>query len=511
MRILNNIKSGVASAALVASIAAAGVSFIPEAAMAQASSREARTLTMSVGRGQQFNLPRAITDVTIADPDVVDVQVTTAKQVYILAKAPGETTVYATDASGGTVMVINVRVGNNVDSIDQMLKLAMPDADIAITYMNGVALLTGTVKQPEDAAEAERLVEAFMSGSGSGGGAEPKIVSRIKVATPLQVNLQVRIAEVNRSLAKEMNNNLQTVDRNGSSFFGIARGRDFIDDEGKINYAENENQLTVIGKLFGIDVSAAFEAAETSGLASTLATPNLTTISGETGNFQAGGSFPVVAVSQNSGTDIEYKDYGVLLSYTPTVLNDGRISLRVSTEVSDITTQGAIRIGGLEVPALTKRNVETSVELGSGQSIMIAGLMQNNLQNSVEKFPFLGDIPVLGTLFKSKGWRKNETELVIVITPYLVKPVNANDIRLPTDGFNSPNDAERILLNKQTSQRGPSGPTRPSVIDATPSKPEFSSTNGSTNDGAAAATALPAPGPDQVQASASGPGFSFDQ
>jgi pilus assembly protein CpaC len=494
---ISKIKSGIAAAALTIALGTSATIAIPTAAYAQASA--GKTIVLSIGRGQQVNLGSAITDVVVSDPAIADVEVKSGKQLYILGKGPGETTIYATDASGRTVYQATVRVGTNLDSVGQMLGLAMPEADIQVTTMNGVVLLTGTVAQPSDAAEAEGLVKAFT-------GANTQVISRLKNATPLQINLQVRVAEVSRTLAKEITGNLrganQGVDSAGQPyFFGLGRGRD-ISAGGTVTLPAGVNTIAGIGRLFGIDVEAAFDLSERSGLTSTLANPNLTTVSGETAEFLAGGSFPIVT-SSNNGTSVEYKTYGVNLTYTPIVLSDGRISLRVRSEVSDISSQGAIRIGGLEIPATTTRMAETTVELGSGQSMMIAGLLSNQLSSSIDKMPGAGDIPVLGALFKSNGWRRNETELMIVITPYLVKPVSDSQIVLPTDGLHSVNDLERVIMGKVTENKGEKTRPMPTIAPAASTGPEM----GSVSD---VAPALPAKQGKATAQAASGPGFSFD-
>ncbi len=538
MTTITQIKSGFAAAALTVAMSTTAITGFTAPAAAQ-SAKDGKTVILSIGRGQQVNLGSAITDVVVSDPGIADVEVKSARQIYIFGKGPGETTVYATDASGRTVYQATVRVGNNLDSVGQMLLLAMPEADIKVTTMNGMVLLTGTVDQPEDAAEAERLTQAFT-------GAGTQVISRLKTATPLQINLQVRIAEVSRSLTKAISGNVKTQDSGGGGILGgvFSGSRDIADittvpggaglplvdasaqfglPPGSLSLPFNPatgqfvtgdatsylfkvptgtNVLAAAGKLFGLNVAAAFDLSERAGLVSTLANPNLTTVSGETAEFLAGGSFPVVT-SSNNGTSVEYKDYGVNLTYTPVVLADGRISLRVRSEVSDISSQGAVRIGGLEVPATTTRMAETTVELGSGQSMMIAGLLSNQLGSSVDKMPGAGDIPVLGALFKSNGWRRNETELMIVVTPYLVKPVSDSEIVLPTDGLNTPNDLERVLLGQVTSKKGEETRPMPSVAPAAPNGPEM----GSVSDAAPALTKKS--GKATAQAT-SAPGFSFD-
>jgi len=219
------------------------------------------------------------------------------------------------------------------------------------------------------------------------------------------------------------------------------------------------NSIGGAGRLFGLDVMASLDLGERSGMVVTLAQPNLTAISGETADFLAGGEFPIPIPGNFAGTTIEYRKYGVSLAYTPTVLSNGRISLRVRPEVSELSTEGAIEMDGFQIPALTIRRAETTVELGSGESFMIAGLMNNRSIGSIDKVPGVGDVPILGMLFKSDSFRRGETELVIVVTPYLVNPVSANDIKLPTDAYQDSNDLTRLLLN-QTSD-GVSGGERP--------------------------------------------------
>jgi pilus assembly protein CpaC len=431
---------------------------------AQAVHNASSSIDLSVGRGRLVSLPAAMSDVFVADDKVADVQVRSSRQLYVFAKAPGETSIYATDANGRVVFSTVARVGNNIETIDQMLSLAMPEASIAANTMNGFVLLTGTVQSPDDAAEAERLVQAFV-------GEQTKVLSRLRTATPLQVNLQVRIAEVNRSLVKELSGNLLTRDTDGPLGNGFLGGVFGGRQAGTITTDANGNTIYTIttppgtrslagaGRLFGLDLIASLDIGERSGLVATLAQPNLTAISGETADFLAGGEFPVPIPGNFAGTTIEYRKYGVSLAYTPTVLSNGRISLRVRPEVSELSTEGAIEMQGFQVPALTIRRAETTVELGSGESFMIAGLLNNRSIGAIDKMPGLGDVPLLGTLFKSDSFRRGETELVIVVTPYLVEPVSANDIKLPTDAFRDADDLQRLLLN-QTSD-GVTGGDRP--------------------------------------------------
>ncbi|MBU0825224.1 MAG: type II and III secretion system protein family protein [Alphaproteobacteria bacterium] len=434
-------------------VAATLVSAPVQPVAAQASQNASSSIDLSVGRGRLISLPAAMTDIFVANDEVADVQVRSGRQLYIFGKKPGETSIYATDASGRVVFSTVARVGNNIETIDQMLSLAMPEASISANTMNGFVLLTGTVQSPDDAAEAEMLVQAFV-GEGT------KVLSRLRTATPLQVNLQVRIAEVNRSLVKEISGNVLTRDTDGplgngflgGVFGGRSAGSITTDANGNTTYnittPSGTRSLAGAGRLFGLDLIASLDLGERSGMVATLAQPNLTAISGETADFLAGGEFPVPIPGNLNGTTIEYRKYGVSLAYTPTVLSNGRISLRVRPEVSELSTEGAIELDGFQVPALTVRRAETTVELGSGESFMIAGLLNNRSIGAIDKMPGLGDVPLLGMLFKSDSFRRGETELVIVVTPYLVQPVSANEIKLPTDAFQDANDLQRLLLNQ---------------------------------------------------------------
>ncbi|MEJ7933460.1 type II and III secretion system protein family protein [Sphingobium sp. AN558] len=423
------------------------------------SSGQDNAILMSVGGSRVINLTAKMSDVVIANPDVVDVHVRSQNQLYLIAKKPGETTVFATATNGKVLFSGTVRVGNNLTSVDDMLRLAMPGANIAVNKMNGMVLLTGTIKAPEDAAEAERLTQAFV-------GKDVTVVSRLLMATPLQVMLQVKIAEVSRDVGHKIGTNIASADTSpggmvsgGSrNFANFNRGTltQTLNADGTVtatgtpsfwtfnNVIDGGYSLGGVARLFGMDIAGALDLAESSGLATVLAQPNLTSLSGETASFLAGGEYPYqVNNGPSSGNSIEFKQYGVQLAFTPTVLADGRISLRVRPTVSSLDFSVSST-----VPALKSRTAETTVELGSGQAFMIAGLLNNETGNTISKVPGIGNIPILGSLFKSRQFQRNETELVIVVTPYLVKPMNASDVRLPTDGFRNADIGQGLLLQQ---------------------------------------------------------------
>ncbi|QQN74787.1 type II and III secretion system protein family protein [Croceicoccus sp. YJ47] len=529
--------AGVALAATALAPAGPGMGGTGGMARAQSVTAPAGEIVLSIGRGQLVNVAGQMTDIFIANDAIADVKVKSRNQLYVFGKAGGETTVYASNAAYDIVWSANVRVGSNIDSIDQMLGLAMPEARIATATMNNMVLLTGTVASPGDAAEAERLVAAFV-------GDGVNVISRLKTATPLQVSLHVRFAEVSRSLVREMASNLVTRDTTGGFQFGVQRGSnnagcEIVDafsfdrfprvdasamynlPEGSISlpfdpttgqfvvngtrFSSPGNQseqtaLNLAGKLLGIDVNLGLDLAERVGLITTLSQPNLTALSGETATFLAGGEYPI-PISQGLGaTSVQYREYGVSLSYSPTVLANGRISLRVRPEVSELSSQGAITIEGFQIPALTTRRAETTVELGSGQSFMIAGLLSNNSRQTLEKTPGAGDLPIIGSLFRSTDFRRGETELVIVVTPYLVEPVDAKDIVLPTDGYRAPDELQRILGNMQTDgvSAGVTGSERP--------MPRSEPAPALRADGGAVA---PPAGPYATETGDPAPGFSF--
>jgi len=506
---------------LVAALAATPMAAMPAAtATAQQVVRPSQEIVLSIGKGELVTVPGTMADVFVANEAVADVQVKSQRQLYLFGKAGGETTVYASNERGDVIFSANVRVGSNIGSIDQMLAMAMPDAKVSVSTMGtNTVLLTGTVSAPEDAAEAERLVNAFL-GTGT------NVISRLKTATPLQVNLQVKFAEVSRSLVREIGANLTSADSTNGFQIGIGTGRGAVvqyNPGGPVgtNVTEGGDGTSVIsttggttlaglGRLFGVDLAGTLDLSERLGLVTTISEPNLTALSGETATFLAGGEFPIPIAQGLGQVTVQFRQFGVSLAYTPTVLSNGRISMRVRPEVSELSTQGAITLNGFQVPAITTRRTETTIELGSGQSFMIAGLMSANSQNQLEKAPGLGDVPILGNLFRSRQFRKGETELVIIVTPYLVKPVDAKDIKLPTDGYRSANEFQQLLgyqNNAGISGEARPGPTAadqeapaPKVSDAgsddaiaptSPEKPRRAEKKSRKGDRSAAAGATP--------------------
>jgi pilus assembly protein CpaC len=458
---------GTALAAVALGIGASFAPVTPAVAQAAGSTyKPSRQLLLSVGEGQMINLPKRVASVWTSNPKVADVYVNSPRQINIFGKDGGEATVIATAADGSVVYGANVHVNQNITSINDVLRAAMPGTDITVTPIGQVAVINGTVSSPEEAAQAQQIVTSLLNpGKKEGDALDIMPINRLRTSTPLQVNLRVRIAEVSRDLLKQIGVNLLSRDLTNGFQFGIGQGSPGTFGSAAsgttaavpkaFNIAATGTTLGAAGKLFGLDLLGTLDLAETDGLVTTLAEPNLTSLSGETASFLAGGEFPI-PVSQSLGTvSIEYKQFGVSLAFTPIVLADGRISMRVRPEVSELSDAGSVKLNGFTVPALTTRRAETTVELGSGQSFMIAGLLKNSNTNSIDKAPLLGDLPIIGALFRSTKFRRQETELVIVVTPYLVRPVSGQ-LALPTDGYRAPTDGSRVFLGQ--SYGGVSGP-----------------------------------------------------
>jgi pilus assembly protein CpaC len=279
--------------------------------------------------------------------------------------------------------------------------------------------------------------------------------------------LKVRIAEVNRSLLKSWGVNLLTSDPTHGFKFGLTQGAP-AGGGSPFQVAGSAGPgatLAAATKLLGLNILGSLDIAATDGFATILAEPNLTSLSGETASFLAGGEFPIPVSQGNNAVTIEYKQYGVGLAFTPIVLAGGRISMRVRPEVSQLDDANGVTLANLRVPALITRRAETTVELGSGQSFMIAGLLQNTGSNSINKTPFLGDLPILGSLFRSTKFQRQETEMVVIVTPYLVRP-SSNQLATPIDGLRTPNDLERDFGGQTFT--GVSGKVDPTAVTAAP-------------------------------------------
>ena len=410
---------------------------------------DGKNLTLEVNKGTLIRLDRPATEVFIANPEVADVQVKSNRVVYIFGKTQGETTFYALDEHDNTIYGATVQVTRNLGALRQAYERMLPGTPIEITTVGQLIVLQGTVGAPDEAALAERLAHTVLG--------TQDVMNSIAILQPTQVNLRVRIAEVSRTVLKSLGVSWEGFARSGSSVFGLLQTRNVADivlneatglPERLFNSVQDAS--SIVGNIGGnnLDINWAIDAMDREGFLRVLAEPNLTALTGQSANFLAGGEFPVPVPSRD-GLGIEYREFGVKLDFTPTVLNSGRISMHVKPEVSDLSSAGAIRVEGISVPSISTRRAETTIELGSGQSFAIAGLLQNNIVQDADKFPGLGDIPILGALFKSEKFRREETELLIVVTPYVVRPVSDHKMVLPTDKYIAPGDMDRFLNGKR--------------------------------------------------------------
>jgi pilus assembly protein CpaC len=409
-------------------------------------------MTLDAGSGRVIQLGASAGSVFAADPKVAEARPASATSLFIFGVAPGRTTVAALDANGAPIAQYDVIVrpsAYGAGEAEAAIARALPGSTVRVETLQNGLTVTGRVKTAADADRVMQLVRGYLPPGQT-------IDNRLSVAAGVQVNLRVRIAEMSRNLIRQLG-------VNWSNLFDLGKYAQIalLTTNPLTNLTRTPDLLTG-GYNFNtpghtVDVNALIDALAQDELVHILAQPNLTAISGESASFLVGGEFPIPVAQQNNQVTIEFKQYGVSLAFIPTVASDGQITLRVRPEVSQLTNQGAVQLSSgnstIQVPALIVRRTETTVQLGSGQSFAIAGLLQDNANVTGNGVPILGDVPVLGALFRSDNFQRNETELVIVVTPYLVRPVSdPTTVRLPTDGWQPPSDIERILLLRQTAR-----------------------------------------------------------
>ena len=387
-------------------------------------------VSLTVGTGQLIKVDSEFTSLFVANPEVADVEVKSPRLLYLTGIGVGETTLFAVDDNDDVLMSAVIKVTHNNAAITEGFRRVAPGQNVTATTVDQSLVITGAVDTPQQAADVMQVAAQFVDDIG-------QVVNRMTVAAPTQVNLQVRIAEVNRNVDRQL---------------GIRWGAIGVSSDGKFQYGFVGGGNPSVGPDgYGASVSYSaprlnvdvlLQALSEEGMVTILAEPNLTARSGETANFLAGGEYPYSTVSDN-GTNVEFKDYGIALNFTPTVLDGNRISLKVATEVSDLSFANEA-----SVPSLVARRAETTVDLASGQSFAIAGLMQKNSAQNAAQMPGLGNVPVLGALFKSTGFKRGQTELVISVTPVIVSPTTARKVATPVDSYVPPNDFERIMLGR---------------------------------------------------------------
>ena len=410
----------------------------------------ARFLSLGIGKSIVIDLPREIKDVLVADPKVANAVVRSTQRAYIIGAAVGQTNIVFFDSTGAQIAAYDIAVKRDLNGVRAALKQSLPNSDILIEGVGDGVVLSGTAASPIEAQQAADIAARLVGGN-------EKVVNSIAVRGRDQVMLKVTVAEVTRSIIKQLG-----IDLTANLNYGTA----------VVNF-NNSNPFTALGRplvssngtqtSFGgtSSVTATLRAMESAGVVRTLAEPNLTAISGESATFIAGGEFPVPAgyscdpVTRVCTTQISFKKFGISLNFTPVVMTEGRISLRVMTEVSELSNDNSITLtqalGGnstnsLTIPSIKTRRAETTLEIPSGGSMAMAGLIAEQTKQAINGLPGLSQLPVLGTLFRSRDYVNNQTELMVLVTPYVVRAVAQKDLSRPDDGFASASDPQADLL-----------------------------------------------------------------
>jgi pilus assembly protein CpaC len=410
----------------------------------------ARFLSLGIGKSIVIDLPRDIKDVLVADPKIANAVVRSAQRAYIIGAAVGQTNIVFFDSAGQQIAAYDIAVKRDLNGIRAALKQVSPNSDIQIDGLGDGVILTGTAANPIEAQQANDLAARLAGGA-------DKVVNSVVVRGRDQVMLKVTVAEVARNIVKQLG-----IDLSANLAYGTA----------VVNFT-NSNPFTALGRnlvsgnnlttSFGStpSVQATLRAMESAGVIRTLAEPNLTAISGESATFIAGGEFPVPAgyacdpTTHVCTTQISFKKFGISLNFTPVVLTEGKISLRVMTEVSELSNDNAITlsqavtantVNSLTVPSIRTRRAETTLEIPSGGAMAMAGLIQEQTKQAINGLPGLMQLPVLGSLFRSRDYVNNQTELMVLVTPYVVRAVAQKDLSRPDDGFAAPSDPQAELL-----------------------------------------------------------------
>ncbi len=414
----------------------------------------AQLVNLPRGSSMAIDLPADARDVIVSNPAVAEAVLHSPRRITIIGLAPGETDAVFLDAAGRSILTLRVRVDAGVSALQDTLSRTLPGIDVKAEAVNDSILLTGRVSSPGEADRVTQIARAFVS-------SPEKVINMMTIEGSDQVTVRARVIEVQRTAVKQLGldvnailstvgdgltlSNVATFAVSGSQLGG-----------GQLSYNDANND--------GEGITGTLRAFERTGLVRILAEPNATSVSGENAEFLAGGEFPVPVGRDDRGNIlIEFKPYGVRLAFRPIVLSGGRISLQLSTEVSELTTSGAFTLGGtgpnaLVIPALNVRRSSNTVELPSGGSLMIAGLLREDTRQNIDQLPGIGSLPVLGTLFRSRDYLSGETELVIIIEAYIVSPTSPNRMQTPADGLVVSGDLQTVLFGRLSEQYGVPAP-----------------------------------------------------
>jgi pilus assembly protein CpaC len=431
----------------------------------------AEKLNLVVGKSVVVQSKAPVRRVSIAAPEIADAVVLSPRQIYLTGKTAGVTNMIMWGESDKVTAIFDVEVGPDVMTLKTKLHEMFPgEKGVLVTAARDGITLAGSVSGMTRMAQIIALAETYAPLDKTG---KPKVTNLLEVSGVHQVMLEVRVSEMSRSLARNLGINFNVISASGRQLgLSLLDGLTSLPSSGgfpadPLQVSSNVNAiLRFLGN--GATWTVFVDALKENGLLHVLAEPTLITLSGKSANFLAGGEFPVPVPQSGTSTNtitIEYKSFGVALSFTPTVLMDGRINMVVAPEVSELDFSTAVSLQGFIIPGVTTRRVSTTVELADGQSFAIAGLIRQDVREDIKKFPLLGDIPILGPLFRSSSFNKNETELVVIVTPHLVKPMDVAKQTLPTDAFNEPDDFEFYVEGKTEGKgKGEKVPALPRAV-----------------------------------------------
>lgn len=438
-----------------------------------------RAIQLARNKSMLVELPRELRDVVVSNPEIMDAVVQSSNRVYLIGKKNGQSNAFFFDAHGEQILTLEVQIEQDPAALEVLLRRLLPGSSIRAEMINETVILTGSVRSPIDANRAVDIASRFIVGPNSAENArhDKKVINMIAVEAEEQVMLRVVVAEVQREMMKQLGINLGAAITAGNFSTTLltqnalpltaAAGLGGLPVPGILTGAGNDPCLGVIcnfnkgpadnafgnsgltgRQIFGQGngITHAIRALERNGLMKTLAEPNLTAVSGETAKFLAGGEFPIPMVDTSGALSVTFKEFGIGLAFTPVVLSEGRISLKIETEVSELSNAGAVTLSNYSIPALSKRQARSTVELPSGGSLALAGLIKDDIRQNIDGLPGLKDVPVLGTLFRSRDFIKRETELVIIVTPYMVRPTARQELARPDDGLAPASDMRANFL-----------------------------------------------------------------
>ncbi len=414
-------------------------------------------LTVTINRSTPVAVARPFKRIAVAQPEIADASPTADNRLYVRGRSIGATNILVYDADGHLVEVIDVRVQHDLGAIQSDVAALFPDIRLNLRTVAQRLHVRGEVPDEATSAEIIQIASSY---------APDAVINALKVTSPQQVMLEVRFVEASREDVKEIGLGSE-VSQAGDFFFSTGAG--LLSGEAPKSIA------AILGAVGDVNIDVFLQALEEKGIIRTLAEPNLVARSGETASFLAGGEFPVPVAADEDTISIQFREFGVSLDFTPTILSDNRMSLEVRPEVSQLDPRNSVRLSDVEIPALSVRRANTTVELSDGESFAIAGLIQNTIDSTSVQTPWLGDAPVLGALFRSNRFRENETELVIIITPRLVRPAPVGtQLQDPLTNLREPSEAERLLLGTlEDKSRRPNGSAVNANIDAQLYRPDL--------------------------------------